>query len=100
MVKYSFPHRNVPRKYYELMNDNIVHHEMIFWDPNSRFFIDEDGLEIPDEIIHERIPLWAMRLAKMNFGPGKDNYFCYTPNSWTVIEIFWPDEEVAENWYQ
>lgn len=91
-MKYS-----LPKNYYRLLAEHISHHEIIFWDEDRQVFVDEGGFEIYN--IHECVPAWAMTLAMLNRGPGTDNYFCFTPNSWTMIEIFWPDEEREENWY-
>lgn len=89
-MKYS-----LPTEYYRLVAEHISYHVLLFWDPDREVFIDEDGFEI--ENIHEYVPQWALNLAMLT--RGHENYFCFTPNSWTLIEIFWPDEEEAENWY-
>lgn len=85
-------------RYYELAAEFIVHHELYFWDPSLNGFVDEDGFEI--ENIFEVVPMWAMQIAELHAGPGTDNYFAFNPNSWTLIELFWPDEEEIENWYR
>lgn len=77
------------------MAEHCSYHVLIFWDDGLEQFIDEDGFEIPN--IYEYIPQWALDLAYLT--RGRENYFCFTPNSWTIIEIFWPDEEREENWY-
>lgn len=90
-MKYS-----LPTSYYRMMAEYIVHHELIFWNEDKQCFMDEIGCEID---ILDYLPPWALYLAKLHRGPDKDNYFAFTPNAWTLIEIFWPDEEREENWY-
>lgn len=83
--------------YYRLLAENISYHILVFWNQDQSTWMTEDGLEIYD--IYQIVPVWAMNLARLHFGRGKENYFCFTPNSWTIVEMFWPDEEEEENWY-
>lgn len=90
-MKYS-----LPNSYYKMIAEHIVHHELLFWNEDRQCFMDEGGCEID---ISDYLPPWALYLAKLHRGLGTENYFAFTPNSWTLIEIFWPDEEREENWY-
>lgn len=91
-MKYS-----LPSSYYREIAENISHHVVIFWDEGREQFLDEDGFEIHN--IHEYVPQWALDLAYLQKNTP-EKYFCFTPNSWTLVEIFWPDEDENENWYQ
>lgn len=88
---------SLPNEYYKLLADHVSHHVIVWYDIDRGCWMTEDGFEIYD--ISQIVPLWAMNLARLHFGVGKDNYFCFTPNSWTLIEMYWPDEEREENWY-
>lgn len=66
-------------------------HWLIFWDPTHGYFLDENGFELENE--HFLVPNWARELAWMHFGRGKSNYFCYTLDAKTLVEMFFPDEE-------
>lgn len=83
-MKYS-----LPSQYFRELADTISHHMLIFWDDERECFMDEDGFQIVN--IYEYVPQWALDLAYLQ--RYDEHYFCFTPNSWTLIEIFWPDEE-------
>lgn len=90
-MKYS-----LPTDYYRLLASELESHQLYFWDPDREVWMDEDGFEVD---ICRVVPPWALTLALEHFGPGKENYFAFTPDAKTLVELYFPDEEVAENWY-
>lgn len=48
--------------------------------------------------VYRWLPYWALELARIYLNHGR-LYFEFQLRQGVVVEIYWPDEEVQENWY-
>lgn len=74
-----------------------MRHVKLYWDPDRQGFMDEGGFEIWPYDLQEILSVWTLNLIR-HMGSHGSTYWSCTSNGY-FIEVFWPDEEAAENWY-